>query len=64
MRHTLPLIRIAHIAAAIFNLAFVYTPLHGWEYGFPVVQYLSMPLLVITGFLLVRCRKSSNILQS
>ena len=49
--------RLFHIASAVFNIAFVYTDLHSWEYGFPVVQYITMPLLVITGWILVRDRK-------
>ncbi len=49
--------RITHILSAIFNLAFVYTPLHAWEYGFPVVQFITMPLLLISGYALVRDRK-------
>lgn len=57
MQYSLLLIRLGHILSAVFNLAFVYTPLHDWQYGFPVVQYVTMPLLVITGYLLVRHRK-------
>lgn len=46
-----------HGIAALYNLAFVYTPLHSWPYGFAVVQYISMPLLLISGAALVRARK-------
>lgn len=38
----------AHVVAAAYNLLFVYTPLHQWHYGFAVVQFLSMPVLVLT----------------
>lgn len=56
MTDSLP-VRLAHIVAALYNLLFIYSPLHGWEYGFTIVQYVSTPLLVITGYLLVRARK-------
>lgn len=36
------------MVAAAYNLLFVYTPLHQWHYGFAVVQFLSMPVLVLT----------------
>ncbi|GEM_PF-934010 len=54
-----PMLTIIHISAAIYNLFFVYTPLHNWSYGFMVVQYISIPLLVITGALLVREKKKN-----
>lgn len=53
-------IRLLHTAAALFNLAYVYTPLHTWPHGITIVQYLSMPLLVITGTLMVRRRKLAH----
>ena len=53
--------RVMHIAAAIYNLLFVYTPLHEWSYGFALVQYVSMPLLIISGLILVRIRKSKSL---
>ena len=49
--------RIVHIASALYNIAFVYTPLHGWEYGFAVVQYGTLPLLLASGIVLVKYRK-------
>jgi len=57
----LTLIRLIHIVAAIYNLLFVYTPLHEWSHGFQVVQYISMPLLLISGAMLVRARKKAMI---
>lgn len=53
-------VRYAHIAAALFNLAFIYTPLHDWHMGFAVVQYVSTPLLIISGIALVRLRKQQR----
>lgn len=53
----LPAIRLTHIIAALYNLLFIYTPLHSWEHGFTVVQYVSTPLLILSGVLLVRSRK-------
>ena len=50
-------VRLVHVASAVFNLAFVYTQLHNWQYGFGVVQFITMPLLLISGYLLVRHRK-------
>ncbi len=50
-------IRLTHIAGALFNLLFVYTPLHQWPHGFAVVQFISMPLLIVTGVLMARTRK-------
>ncbi len=51
------LIRYAHIAAALYNLVFIYSSLHRWEYGFFVVQWCSTPILIVTGIVLVRGRK-------
>jgi hypothetical protein len=50
-------VRLLHVASALFNLAFIYTQLHDWKYGFGVVQFITMPLLIISGYLLVRHRK-------
>ncbi len=46
-----------HILAALYNILYVYTPLHGWEYGFTTVQYISMPVLLISAWLMARRRK-------
>ena len=50
--------RTLHITSAMFNVAFVYSPLHHWRFGLPVVQMVTMPLLVMTGAYLSyrRCR--------
>lgn len=53
----LHLLKIGHIFGALFNLAFIYTPVHNWPHGFTVVQFISTPLLVITGIGLVKIRK-------
>lgn len=45
----LKVIRLLHILPAIYNLLYVYTPLHGWQYGFASVQFVSMPLLILSG---------------
>ncbi|MFM9889869.1 MAG: hypothetical protein ACKVOE_04375 [Rickettsiales bacterium] len=53
------LIRILHVAAAVYNVLFVYTSLHTWAYGFMLVQYVSLPLLMLTGALMVHGRKKA-----
>jgi len=45
-----------HVVGGVYNLAFIYTPLHNWSHGFAIVQYLSTPMLVMSGILLV-CRR-------
>ncbi len=47
----------AHILIAIFQLSFIYTPLHDVPHMFTVVQWVSTPLLFITGFWLVMVRR-------
>ena len=51
--------RALHLCAALYNLVYVYSPLHEWEWGLFTVRVISMPLLVISGALLVRSRKKS-----
>jgi hypothetical protein len=51
------LVRFGHLVGGLYNLAFIYTPLHDWEHGFTIVQWVSTPILVITGIALVRARK-------
>jgi len=46
--------RNIHIIAALYNLGFIYTPLHGWQYGLTVVQWGTFPLLCLTGFWLMK----------
>ena len=53
-------IRWLHIVAALYNLAFIYSPLHDWEHGFAIVQWVSTPALIVTGLLLVRSRKKAH----
>lgn len=52
------LVRTAHVVAAVYNLLFVYTALHAWQYGFFTVQYISMPVLLVSGVAMVRLRKA------
>lgn len=51
--------RLLHVLSALYNLAFVYTPLHDWPHGFTIVQYISMPALIVSGIAIVRIRKLS-----
>ncbi len=53
-------LRTVHWCAALFNLTFVYTPLHDWPFGLPIVQLVTMPLLVLTGFVLMRLRRNAH----
>lgn len=46
-----------HIGVSIFQLSFIYTPLHDVPHMFSVVQWVSTPLLFITGFWLVMGRR-------
>lgn len=52
--------RYIHVAAACYNLVYVYSPLHEWQYGFASVRMVSMPLLIISGIMLVRAKKRRN----
>lgn len=54
------LMRATHIMAALYNLAFVYSPLHDWAHGLWVVQWVTMPLLMVTGWVLYRRRVVSH----
>jgi hypothetical protein len=58
--HLILFSRAVHILSGAFNLAFVYTPLHRWSFGFPVVQYITMPLLLITGYFLMHRRRQAH----
>jgi hypothetical protein len=46
---TRTLARRGHIAIAVFQFAYIYTPLHLWHYGLAVVQWVTFPLLVLSG---------------
>lgn len=46
-----------HILIAVFQLSFIYTPLHDVPHMFTVVQWVSTPLLFITGAWLVVCKR-------
>ena len=51
--------RFFHVLAALYNIAYVYTPLNNWAHGFAVVQWVSMPALLLTGAMLVHTRKQA-----
>ncbi|VFU07053.1 conserved protein of unknown function [Methylocella tundrae] len=38
-----------HIFIAACQFVYIYTPVHEWRYGLPVVQCLTFPLLLATG---------------
>jgi hypothetical protein len=59
-RATFRLNQAVHIVAGVYNLAFVYTPLHQWRYGLGVVQWITMPLLIVTGYMLLRIPKHGH----
>ena len=60
MLNPIQLAKWLHIFAALFNLLFIYTPVHDWPYGFTVVQYISTPILVLSGIALVKLRKAKR----
>ncbi len=43
------LARNTHIAVAIYQCLYIYSPLHAMPHTFEVVQWLAFPLLLITG---------------
>lgn len=49
--------RILHLAIAVFQFVYIYTPLHRWHYGLSVVQWITFPLLVISGLWLWKGHK-------
>lgn len=55
------LVRMLHVVAALYNLIFVYTALHDWQYGLFIVQYVSMPVLLVSGIAIVRIRKAHQL---
>ena len=52
--------RITHILIAVFQFFYIYTPLHAWHYGLTVVQWITFPLLVISGGWMAAGRKLWN----
>ncbi len=52
--------KVAHIGAAIFNITYAYTPLHSWQHALAAVQWVSFPLLIITGYWLTKGAKVWN----
>lgn len=55
----LSLARGLHILAAVYNLIYVYTPLHQWPQGFSIVQYVSLPLLLVSGGMMIHLKKKA-----
>lgn len=51
------LARTVHLSIALIQLIYVYTPLHDWQYALPIVQWVTFPLLFLSGFWLVRGKK-------
>lgn len=49
--------RILHLAIAAFQFVYIYTPLHTWEHGLSLVQWVTFPLLVISGLWLWKGHK-------
>lgn len=43
------LARRGHIAIAVFQFVYIYTPLHAWPHGITIVQWVTFPLLVLSG---------------
>lgn len=52
------IILMFHIVAASYNAIAIYSPLHDWPPAFSAVQWVSFPMLVITGMLMVRVRRA------
>ncbi len=46
-----------HIFVAVFQLSYIYTPLHNVPHILSVVQWVSTPALLITGFWLSSGKK-------
>lgn len=41
--------RILHLVIALFQFVYIYSPLHTWEHGITLVQWVTFPLLLISG---------------
>ena len=54
---TRKLARSTHIAIALFQFFYIYTPLHSWHYGLAVVQWITFPLLLLSGVWMAGGRK-------
>ena len=54
---TRKLARATHLAIALFQFVYVYTPLHHWHYALPLVQWVTFPLLILSGLWMVSGRK-------
>jgi len=50
-------LRAVHVLSGLYNIVYVYSDLRNLQYSLSIVRYVTLPALLITGFLLVRCRK-------
>ncbi len=60
---TRKLARNLHIIAGTYNIFYVYSALHEWHYALKIVQYVTFPLLLITGIWLFKGKKIWNYLH-
>lgn len=49
--------RWLHIVIAGYQLIYIYTPLHNWQYALPIVQWVTFPLLFLSGLWLWKGQK-------
>jgi len=49
--------RYMHLAIAFFQLIYIYTPLHSWQYGLLIVQWVTFPLLILSGIWMMKGQK-------
>jgi len=48
------LAKTVHFSIALVQLLYVYTPIHNWEYALTMVQWVTFPLLFLSGLWLVK----------
>lgn len=58
------LARNVHILVAVFQFIYVYSPLHAWPHAISIVQWVTFPLLLITGIWLRKGQVLWFMLQS
>lgn len=46
-----------HILVAVYQFIYIYGPLHHWQHGLTVVQFITFPLLFLTGLWLRKGQK-------
>lgn len=49
--------RLGHIAIAVVQLVYIYTPVHNLPYALAVVQCVTTPILVISGIWITKGQK-------